>query len=74
MRLSTNGLMIPAAGFPAAGLPVLGSIVYAAAASTSDCSRDSVKASFVPFCCALVPCIQYVAASISSCGNHTKSA
>ena len=49
-------LMIPATDFPVAGLPAMGSIVFCNAASTSDRSRDSVRASPVSCCCAMVLC------------------
>ena len=75
--------MIPATDFPVAGLPALGSSVFLNAGSISDCSRESVMASFVPFCCVMavvssVPKLAYATAdntlSIGSCGNHTVSA
>ena len=55
-RSSTNRLMILAKDFPVPGLPAMGSSVFSNAASISDCSRDSVTASSVPFCCAMALC------------------
>ena len=46
-------------GFSCSWTSVMGSSVRPNVASISDRSRDSVKAYFVPFCCAVFPCIQY---------------
>ena len=66
-RPSTNRLMIPATDFPAAGHPDMGSSVFSNAASTSDCSRDLVKAYFEWFRCATELCPQCSRARSRDC-------
>ena len=68
----------PATDFPVAGLPAMGSIFFfQTQLPFCDRSRDSVRESPVPCCCAVFPSsltrlyrIQHVTASIGSCGNH----
>ena len=72
-RSSTNRLMIPVTDFPVAGLPAMGSSDFSHAASISDRSRASVKASFVLLCCGMVPCIQCSKAYVRDCKEYSTS-